>query len=390
MRIPSGSTDRWIFFKAVDATDLKTPEPGLSGFTVSYELDNGGSVDMTTPTVTESDATNKPGVYRLLIDESGMTTLDSAHDTEELEVTIKHASMAPVDRVIEVYRPKFTEGQSATMANSCVDSDVERFAGTAGTFSGGRPEVNVSHLAGVQQSLTDLKHFADSGYDPATSKVEGVKTADALTTNNDKTGYGLSAAAVTAIWAALTSALTTVGSVGKKLADWVLGSDSKAVLSADAHTGAVVPTVTTLTGHTPQTGDSFARIGALGAGLTAITDKTSALPADPASQAAVLAKLPAALVGGRMASNAEVVGDKTGYALTSGERDAIATALLDLADGVETSQTVRKALRAMASTLAGDVTGGPGSPVHKSLGGSTDRVSSTADVDGNRTVVLST
>jgi hypothetical protein len=36
-----------------------------------------------------------------------------------------------------------------------------------------------------------------------------------LTTNNDKTGYALSAAGVQAIWDALTSALTTVGSIGK-------------------------------------------------------------------------------------------------------------------------------------------------------------------------------
>ena len=35
-----------------------------------------------------------------------------------------------------------------------------------------------------------------------------------------------------------------------------------------AGTNNVIPTVTTLTGHTPQTGDSFARIGAAGAGLT--------------------------------------------------------------------------------------------------------------------------
>ena len=33
-------------------------------------------------------------------------------------------------------------------------------------------------------------------------------------TNNDKTGYSLSAAGVQAIWDALTSALTTVGSIG--------------------------------------------------------------------------------------------------------------------------------------------------------------------------------
>ena len=46
------------------------------------------------------------------------------------------------------------------------------------------------------------------------------------------------------------------------------GSD--AILAQLTHTSAVIPTVTTLTGHTPQTGDSFARIGVAGAGLTAI------------------------------------------------------------------------------------------------------------------------
>src|SRR5580765_8257099 len=73
-----------------------------------------------------------------------------------------------------------------------------------------------------------------------------ITTATNLTTNNDKTGYTLSSAGVQAIWDALTSALTTVGSIGKKLADWVIG--------------------------TAQTGDSFARIGAAGAGLTALGD----------------------------------------------------------------------------------------------------------------------
>lgn len=42
------------------------------------------------------------------------------------------------------------------------------------------------------------------------------------------------------------------------------------VLSGVTHTGAVIPTVSTLTGHTPQTGDSFARIGATGSGLTTL------------------------------------------------------------------------------------------------------------------------
>ena len=40
-------------------------------------------------------------------------------------------------------------------------------------------------------------------------------------------------------------------------------------------TAGTITTVTTLTGHTPQTGDSFARIGALGAGLTSLSTQIS-------------------------------------------------------------------------------------------------------------------
>ena len=49
------------------------------------------------------------------------------------------------------------------------------------------------------------------------------------------------------------------------------------VLSGVTHTGAVIPTVSTLTGHTPQTGDSFARIGATGSGLTSLAPASTAL-----------------------------------------------------------------------------------------------------------------
>lgn len=51
--------------------------------------------------------------------------------------------------------------------------------------------VNLTQMGGVAQSATDLKHFADSGYDPATTKIEGVKLADTITTytgNTKQTG----------------------------------------------------------------------------------------------------------------------------------------------------------------------------------------------------------
>ena len=66
-------------------------------------------------------------------------------------------------------------------------------------------------------------------------------TAAALNGKGDwnvgKTGYALSAAGVAAIWDALTSGMVTVGSIGKKLAAWVVG------------------TIDPYTGNTKQTGD---------------------------------------------------------------------------------------------------------------------------------------
>jgi hypothetical protein len=77
----------------------------------------------------------------------------------------------------------------------------------AALTAGGKMKSSMDEILAVAQSATDLKDFADDGYDPATNKVQGVVLTD---------------------------------------------------------------TVTTYTGNTPQTGDAFARIGVAGAGLTNI------------------------------------------------------------------------------------------------------------------------
>lgn len=101
-------------------------------------------------------------------------------------------------------------------------------------------------------------------------------------------------------------------------------------------------------------------------------------------------RLPAALDTGRMVSKAEVVTDKTGYALTSGERDSIAAALLDLANGVETAYTLRQTLRLMAAAVASKVSGEPGAPVFRNLPDTANRITATVDASGNRTAVTHT
>ena len=114
-------------------------------------------------------------------------------------------------------------------------------------------------------------------------------------------------------------------------------------------TGMVI--ITTANGVGLQSGDAYARLGApAGASVSAdvaavkgdtaaVKAKTDNLPPDPADAsdiAVALAlvqadtdniqtRIPAALVGGRMAANAEVVGDKTGFSLGATGLDAIPT-----------------------------------------------------------------
>ena len=110
--IPNDSTDRIIFFVAVDITDLYTRETGLSSFTVNYVLDNGSRGVMTTPTTAEIDSTNLPGLYSLAIDEAAMTNMDAGNDEETLVLHITHASMSPVTMKVRVYRPKITANRT--------------------------------------------------------------------------------------------------------------------------------------------------------------------------------------------------------------------------------------------------------------------------------------
>lgn len=129
-----------------------------------------------------------------------------------------------------------------------------------------------------------------------TGSVGSVTSGVTVTTNNDKTGYTLSAAGVQAIWDALTSALTTVGSIGKRIVDYL-------------------------------TGDIYARIGApVGASISA---DIAGIQSDTND---IQTRLPAALVSGRMDSS---VGEMAANTLTA---SALATdAVTEIQSGLATS-----------------------------------------------------
>jgi pimeloyl-ACP methyl ester carboxylesterase len=141
-------------------------------------------------------------------------------------------------------------------------------------------------------------------------------TVNALTTNNDKTGYALSSAGVQAIWDALTSALTTVGSIGKLIVDNLNATITSRMATYTQPTGFLAATF-------PGTVASPTNItAASGVALTAAYD---------------------------LAKTAAQAGDA--MALTAGERNSTADAFLnrDMSTGTDsgstTVRTVRQALR---------------------------------------------
>lgn len=66
--------------------------------------------------------------------------------------------------------------------------DSQNPTGFMGSFSLEPIISDLREMSGVEQSATDLKDFADSGYDPGTNKVQGVVSVDTTTTNTDMRG----------------------------------------------------------------------------------------------------------------------------------------------------------------------------------------------------------
>lgn len=156
MRFQSGITDQYIYFVAVDSTDLKTRETGLSSFTVYRSRNGAAAAAFTTPTINETDVTNMPGVYELLLDED--MTIDSGNDSEAVVLHITQASMAPVTLMYELYRPVVSVGQTLTLATGNASANVLFWdnSAVATPTVAGVPEVEVTHWAGNAVPATTL------------------------------------------------------------------------------------------------------------------------------------------------------------------------------------------------------------------------------------------
>ena len=134
-------------------------------------------------------------------------------------------------------------------------------------------------IAAAKADTVSIKAKTDNlPASPASTTNITAATGVTVATNNDKTGYALSSGGIQAIWDALTSALTTVGSIGKRLVDNIDAAISSRSTYAGGDTSGVSTLLSRITGtlaagtHNAQSGDAYARLGAAGAGLTALGD----------------------------------------------------------------------------------------------------------------------
>jgi hypothetical protein len=197
MRFQSGVTDQYIYFVAVDSTDLKTRETGLSSFTVYRSRNGGAAAAYTTPTINETDSTNMPGVYELLLDED--MTIDSGDDSQAVVLHITQASMAPVTLTYELYRPVVTAGGTLTVTAGLASANTTQIGGISQTGRDLGASVLLSSGTGTGQvTLTsgrvnaDVTHIATAAVSTTTAQL-GVNvvqiSADATAADNLELAY---------------------------------------------------------------------------------------------------------------------------------------------------------------------------------------------------------
>ena len=221
----------------VDDTDGKTAETGLTIANTDIKLFVHGAT--TEANKTSGGATHiAGGRYYAVLDATDTATLGI------LEVNVHVSGALPVRRAFTVLPANVYD--SLIAGSDLLDTSLVQIAGDA-------------------QSGTDLKDFADAGYDPATNKVQGVVLVD---------------------------------------------------------------TLTTYTGNTVQTGDSYAIVNGA-SGLVAVKNQVAAIEVDTQD---IQGRIPAALVSGRIDAS---VGAMAANVLTA---SALATdAVTEVQSGLATS-----------------------------------------------------
>lgn len=154
----------------LDETDGKTAETGLTIAQADVRLSKNGA-DIAQKTESTSCTHDELGVYGCPVDATDTGTLG------RLQLWVHESGALPVFHEYMVVTANFYDSICST---DTLQADL-------------------TQIGGVTQSATDLKDFADAGYNPSTNKVTGVLLTDTCTTNTDMVGTNSAALAATAL-----------------------------------------------------------------------------------------------------------------------------------------------------------------------------------------------
>lgn len=309
----TGSLAAYYTFAGANATATAITLATLATVTTAWS--SGGFIEI--------DATHMKGLYRLDLPNA---VLAASKGRSVVVYLYGATNMAPCVLEIELTgwdNQSTTDGGLSkltsltfTVSNK-IDANVYTWNGTAvsSPATAGIPEVNVKNIANTAQTARDigasvlLSSGTGTGQLDFTSGVVKANLAQILGT-------------------ALTETAGQIAAAFKQFFNIASPTSTMNEIT-------LVDTITTYTGNTKQTGDSYVRLGApagasVSADIAEIEGETDTL-----------------LAGVIVTTN----NDKTGYALTSGERNSIADALLDrdmstgTDSGSTTVRTARQALR---------------------------------------------
>lgn len=325
MRIKVADTTQKIAFVAYDSTDHISRKTGLSSFTVYYSRNGGAAAAMTTPTVAELDASNMEGDYILTVDEAGMVSakgelvmhisaagMDDVTLAVEIVDNFEKDVLDAVNALNDLSAAQVNTEVDTALADYDAPTKAELDSGFAGLNDISSADVNAacdtalvdydgptkaeldSGLAGlndlsaaqvnaeVDAALVDihLDHLLAVDTGAALPGASGALFKDLfeddsgtwrLTVNaleNAPSGTGASAATIAdAVWDELKAGHVISGSFGETnqigVPSATLGDYKADISSLETRLSAVrAGYLDNLNGHTPQTGDSYARLGA--------------------------------------------------------------------------------------------------------------------------------
>lgn len=299
--------------------------------------------------------------------------------------------------------------------------------------------VDVIKIAGTTQTARDVGGNVDATVSSrstyAGGAVASVTAGVTVSTNSDKTGYSLTTAPLdaagtrSAVGLASANLDTQLSGINSKTTNiptdpadasdiatsfgTVNGSLATIAGYLDTEVGAIkaktdlipaspasvsdIPTanITAIKNKTDlipsdpaDASDIVTAFGVVNSSLSSISAKTDNLPASPASVSDIPSGDITAIKAktDNLPSSPAAVGSE--MTLSSDERNAIASAQLDLGSGVEVGLTLRQAIRLLTASAAGKLSGASGvTIVIRNTADTKDRITATVDASGNRSAV---